>query len=396
MAVKRPHLRYKNQTPRERTWTIHFIALEKAIKGTLLIIVAAKLLSLFGRDVHAWAEELVSRHGIDLANRYVAAALDRLVGMSDRQLITFSVIGFVYAGLLFTEGIGLWLQKRWAEYMTAFLTALFIPVELYEIYEKFTWVRVGILGLNVFVVWYLVTRLNDEKGHMTHDTKHLDAPHHDTTYDGYEVKIKICGITNVEDARHAIDAGADQLGLNFYPESPRYVSPDTAREIVRALPKGTQTVGIFVNEPINDLLKTASRVGIKSIQLHGDEDFSYVFDLRKKTKLDIIKAFRVSPDFDVVDALDWNVTFPLFDSYSPNERGGTGKAINWKEIATDIYLWFPRAAYLAGGLTPENVAEAVRTVKPYMVDVASGVESSPGKKDPEKVVAFIKAAKEAL
>ena len=114
-------------------------------------------------DIHAWAEDFVTRHGIDLANRFVHDALERLIGLGNDDLIKFSVVAFVYAGILLTEGIGLWLQKRWAEYLTAIGTALFIPIEIYEIYERFTWVRIAILALNVFVVWYLATRLKDEK-----------------------------------------------------------------------------------------------------------------------------------------------------------------------------------------------------------------------------------------
>ena len=161
--MKKPHIRYKNQTPHERTWTIHFIAIEKTVKGSLLIAIALKLLTLLNRDVHAWAEDFVTRHGVDLANRYVQAGLERLTGMGNTQLITVSAVAAVYAALLFTEGIGLWLQKRWAEYLTTISTALFIPFEFYEIYERFTWVRVAILVLNIFVVWYLSTRLKDEK-----------------------------------------------------------------------------------------------------------------------------------------------------------------------------------------------------------------------------------------
>lgn len=167
-----PHLRYKKQTPRERTWTIHLIALEKTVKGTILIIVAFKLLTLFDRDVHSWAADFVTRHGIDVANRYVQAGLERLVGIGNTQLVEFSVVAMVYAALLFTEGIGLWLQKRWAEYMTVYLTALFVPFEIYEIYERFTWVRIAILAINIFIVWYLSTRLRDEKKELaTEDTE---------------------------------------------------------------------------------------------------------------------------------------------------------------------------------------------------------------------------------
>ena len=158
----KPHLRYKDQTRRERTWTIHFISLEKLVKGTVLIVIAGKLLSLLGSDVHAWAEDFVTRHGINSAGQYVKPMLEKLVGVGNGQLITYSVVAVVYAALLFTEGVGLWFQKRWAEYLTSVSTALFIPVEIFEIYERFTWVRVAILAINLFIVWYLTTRLRDE------------------------------------------------------------------------------------------------------------------------------------------------------------------------------------------------------------------------------------------
>lgn len=158
----KPHLRYKDQTSRERTWTIHLISLEKVVKGLLLLVITYKLLSLLGSDVHAWAVDFVNRHGINEANKYVHSVLEKLVGVDNDQLLTFSGIAVLYAALLFTEGIGLWLQKRWAEYLTAISTALFIPVEIYEIYERFTWVRIAILVINLFIVWYLTTRLKDE------------------------------------------------------------------------------------------------------------------------------------------------------------------------------------------------------------------------------------------
>src|SRR5258708_28257514 len=160
---------------------IHFIALEKTIKGTVLIIVAFKLLTLFDRDVHTWAADFVTRHGIDIGNRYIQAGIERLVGIGNTQSVEFSVVALVYAGLLFTEGIGLWLQKRWAEYLTAISTALLIPLEVYEIYQRFTWVRIAILAINIFIVWYLSTRLKDEKKrnsprrHRVHrDNKRID------------------------------------------------------------------------------------------------------------------------------------------------------------------------------------------------------------------------------
>jgi uncharacterized membrane protein (DUF2068 family) len=163
MELKKPHLRYKDQTPRERTWTIHLIAAEKVIKATVLVVVAIKLLSLLGQDVHAWGADFVARHGIDAGNRYIQMALERLIGVGDSQLVQFSTVAVVYSTLLYVEGIGLWLQKRWAEYLTAIGSALFIPVEIYEVYAKCTWIRVLVLAVNIFIVWYLTTRLKDEK-----------------------------------------------------------------------------------------------------------------------------------------------------------------------------------------------------------------------------------------
>lgn len=161
--MHKPHLRYKDQTPQERTWTIHFISIEKVVKATVLVALGFKLLSLFDQDVHGWAVDFASRHGIDLANRYVEGLLGRLTGVGNTQIVQFSIVAFVYAAILYVEGIGLWLQKRWAEWLTAIATGLFIPIEIYEFYERATWVRAGLIVLNCFVVWYLVTRLQDEK-----------------------------------------------------------------------------------------------------------------------------------------------------------------------------------------------------------------------------------------
>jgi phosphoribosylanthranilate isomerase len=389
MPLSQPHLRYKTQTRRERTLTIHLISIEKTVKALVLIVVGLKLLTLFDQDVHAWASDLVTRHGIDVGNRFVHAALERLVGVTNSQIVTFGVVALFYSAVLLVEATGLWLQKRWAEYLTAISTALLLPLELYEMYERFTWVRIAIFVINVFIVWYLVTRLRDENKETIAGTGveplRPRAP-----------RVKICGITNLEDAQLAFDSGADQLGLNFYEKSPRYISPDKARELVDSLPSTLETVGVFVNKPIDGVLAIAEHVGLNGIQLHGDEDYKYVKELGKRTSRFVIKAFRVSQTFSIADAMDWHMDYALFDSFSSNERGGTGVTLNWEEVATDIFLWFPFTAYLAGGLTPENVADAVRTVKPYAVDVASGVESTPGRKDPIKVAAFIKAAKEAI
>lgn len=167
--MKKPHLRYRNQTPKERHWTIHALAGIKLVKGILLFIVAIKLLTLLNRDVGEWFAEFIARHRIDPDNRIVHGVIEKLAGINRNNLIAFSVGSFLYSALQLTEGIGLWFEKRWAEMLTVIATSLLIPVELYEIYEKFTILRVGALVVNLFVVWYLATRLKDEKAEMAHD-----------------------------------------------------------------------------------------------------------------------------------------------------------------------------------------------------------------------------------
>ena len=173
--MSKPHLRYKKQTPRERTLTIHLISIEKTVKAVILIIVGFKLATLVNQDVHTWAADFVTRHGIDIGNRFVHAALERLVGITSSQIVTFSVVAFFYSSVLLVEAVGLWLQKRWAEYLTAISTALLMPLEIYEIYERFTWVRVAILLINAFIVWYLATRLRDEKKETVEFTGDTEA-----------------------------------------------------------------------------------------------------------------------------------------------------------------------------------------------------------------------------
>ncbi len=165
--MNKPHLRYKNQTTKERHWTIHIIAGFKFLKGILLLIVGVKLLTLLNKDVAEWALDFVNRHGIDAENHYVHTVLEKLAGVNKNQLMAMSGGAFLYSGLQLTEGIGLWYEKRWAELLTVVATSLLIPLELYELYERFTWVRIGVLFVNVFVVWYLATRLKDEKKEMS-------------------------------------------------------------------------------------------------------------------------------------------------------------------------------------------------------------------------------------
>lgn len=206
-------------------------------------------------------------------------------------------------------------------------------------------------------------------------------------------RVKICGITNLEDALHAVEKGADELGFNFYSKSVRYISPDAAKAIIDKLPTGVSTVGVFVNMSLAGVLEIARVTGISAIQLHGDEDRAYVRDLRSKARLKIIQAVRMKPVMAGIHdpALDAHAI--LLDSYVPNEYGGTGKVFDWNR-AKEFTKFFP-TVYLAGGLHPDNVEEAIKIVKPYAVDVASGVESSPGRKDPKKVEEFIRNAKNA-
>jgi len=208
-------------------------------------------------------------------------------------------------------------------------------------------------------------------------------------------RVKICGITNLEDALHATNCGADELGFNFFKSSKRYLSPQDASEIISELPVTSGKIGVFVNEPIDSLLWIAEFVGLDAIQLHGDEDMTYVADLKERTKKTVIKAFRVTPTFDIAEVLDWQCDFQLFDTYSVHQYGGTGKRFAQEDFLFQIYLWLPCSAYIAGGLTPDNVAEAIREADPYAVDVASGVELEPGRKDSRKVEAFIRNAKNA-
>ena len=203
------------------------------------------------------------------------------------------------------------------------------------------------------------------------------------------VKVKICGITSYEDARVAIEAGADALGFVFYDKSPRCINPVRAAGIISKLPPFIQTVGLFVNEDTAQVNWTADYCGIDVVQFHGDETPEDCLEVKRR----VIKAFRIQKIISI-DPLekyqDYQVAGYLLDAWSPDAYGGTGRTFNW-ELAQAAKQYGP--VILAGGLTPENIAEAIRVVNPYGVDVSSGVESSLGKKDPEKVREFIKLAK---
>jgi phosphoribosylanthranilate isomerase len=202
-----------------------------------------------------------------------------------------------------------------------------------------------------------------------------------------QVRIKICGITNLDDALSAVYSGADAVGFVFFRESPRYISYDDAASIIVRLPPFITTVGVFVNEKPEQTEKIALRTGIDAIQLHGEEPH-HVYPLSRR----IIKAIRVKNLESLDPLIDYQgkVSAFLLDTYAPDAFGGTGRIFNW-DIASEAKQ-FGRVI-LAGGLTPDNVAEAVRQVMPYGVDVSSGVESQKGKKDHNKMKAFIERAK---
>ena len=200
------------------------------------------------------------------------------------------------------------------------------------------------------------------------------------------VKVKICGITNWTDARRAVEAGAQFLGFNFYKPSPRYITPAAARRIVRRLPKRITAVGVFVNEPEENMLAIARRVGLDYLQLHGDESPEAVS--RLKRKLPVIKAIRVRDSFGPAQLASFSRAFALLlDGFDFRQYGGTGKTFNWKLARNSNRA---RRVFLAGGLTPENVAEAIHTAHPYAIDVCSGVEARPGRKDPERLDALMR------
>lgn len=203
------------------------------------------------------------------------------------------------------------------------------------------------------------------------------------------VTIKICGITRVEDARLAVEAGADALGFVFCPGSPRAVSLDTLAEITASLPPHISRVGVFVN-PEPDLVVAASRRGGLSIlQFHGDEEPAFCLQFGLMS----MKAFRMRDSQSLAQLPRYPTDAWLLDSYVAGQAGGTGEKFNWDLAVQAVALGKP--VFLAGGLTAENVSDAITRVRPFGVDVSSGVEASPGKKDPAKMAAFVAAARRA-
>lgn len=199
--------------------------------------------------------------------------------------------------------------------------------------------------------------------------------------------IKICGITNLDDALAAVDAGADALGFNFYKPSPRYVTPETAAEIIGHLPSAVLTVGVFVNERSPQCVEElARRASVTAIQLHGDESPGYCSEIENRY---VIKALAAGADFDLRRALDYDVDAILLDTKHDTLRGGTGRVFDWS-IALEVRRAVPKL-YLAGGLGIENIEDAINSVDPFAVDACSALEKTPGKKNHERMRAFVNA-----
>jgi phosphoribosylanthranilate isomerase len=202
------------------------------------------------------------------------------------------------------------------------------------------------------------------------------------------VRVKICGITNIADALVAVEAGADALGFNFYSRSPRYLQPEQARAIIKQLPSNILAVGIFVNESRELIEHMLDFAKLHTLQLHGDETPEMCNQLGRKK---VIKAFRGRARFDPETVKPYANGPILLDAYDPDLAGGSGRTVDWRLARRVREIGAP--LYLAGGLTVENVAEAIVSVEPYAVDVCSGVERAPGLKDHALVRRFVEVAK---
>lgn len=202
-------------------------------------------------------------------------------------------------------------------------------------------------------------------------------------------KVKICGITNYEDAADAVKLGADFIGFNFYNFSPRCIKEAKAKKIVEKLPKSAKKVGIFVNERISRIKRTVDFCKLDLIQLSGDEDEEFLLNLKRRLDKHIIKSFRIKSRNDIKGINKYKIDYIMLDSFKKGFYGGTGKRFDWG-IAKYIDK---KRLFLSGGLDSSNVKTAIHKIKPYAVDACSGIEESPGKKNFEKMKKFIEAAK---
>jgi phosphoribosylanthranilate isomerase len=203
------------------------------------------------------------------------------------------------------------------------------------------------------------------------------------------VKVKICGITNLEDARAAIDAGCDALGFVFYRKSPRYIAPQRVKEIIRNLPKAIIKIGVFVNAKEKTIKNIAKLCNLDILQFHGDESPNFC---KKFGDYRVIKVFRIKDKVDLQDILRYKTFAYLFDTFVKDKFGGSGKKFNWGLLKYVDEIKQP--VFISGGLNASNVKEAIKSVHPEWVDVSTSVEASPGKKDSRKVREFIRTARD--
>jgi phosphoribosylanthranilate isomerase len=211
--------------------------------------------------------------------------------------------------------------------------------------------------------------------------------------DAFGPRVKICGITRLPDAELAVDLGAWALGMIFYPASPRRCSQEQAQRISAALRRRVELCGVFVNSPLDEVVTTVEEVGLSLVQLHGDEGPAFCAEVARRSGARVVKAVQVSDAGDVRDLNRFHVDFHLVDArprggQASGLRGGTGATFDWELLAarrSQVPL------VLSGGLTAENVGEAIASVQPFAVDTASGTEAAPGRKDPKRLQAFFAA-----
>jgi len=201
-------------------------------------------------------------------------------------------------------------------------------------------------------------------------------------------RVKVCGMTSLEDAEHAASHGAWAIGLIHHPASPRFVEPETAERIGAALKRRCEVAGVFVNSPIEDVVRAAEREQLTMLQFHGEEGPAFCTEARRRTGAKVIKALRVRTAADVRTAEAFRTDFHLFDAHRRGTPGGTGESFDWELLAARRSKV---PMLLAGGLTPDNVGEAIAIARPFGVDVVSGVEAEPGRKDRRRVEAFLEA-----
>jgi phosphoribosylanthranilate isomerase len=201
-------------------------------------------------------------------------------------------------------------------------------------------------------------------------------------------RVKICGVTDPADARRVAGLGAWALGMIFWPQSPRACAPEEAEAIGSELHRRIELVGVFVNAPLDEVAQMADLCRLSMLQLHGDEGPAYCREAARRTGAKVMKAARVRDAAQVHDLERFHTDFHLLDAYSPRSPGGTGESFDW-----ELARMHPRRppVVLSGGLTPDNVGTAIDAARPFAVDVASGTEAEPGRKDPAKLTAFVRA-----